>query len=140
MNQRHSDQQYASRNMLNNHSNGQLNLVGDRLLCSKDSRLLTASNAQLHTSASNTNLFNVSPTPNNNLLRATSQKQLASRTMSHNHISVQAPRSPRPAERRATLDSSNGEPRNKKKHSQQKQPVKDKKSSGLFGLFGKKSK
>ena len=129
MNTRH--EMYSSSYKISENQNVSMNLVGDRLLCSKESRLLSVSNAQLAGSRRNlsgsrrnlsgsNNSVNIKPQPSPRL----------SRTVSHNPTNPPPKRSPREVRRTPSLDA--------KKSKSYKQPLKEKKSSGLFGLFGKK--
>ena len=141
MNTRH--EMYSSTYKISENQNLSMNLVGDRLLCSKESRLLSVSNAQLagsrrnlagsrrnlsgsNSSVNKSSAHNNKPSPSPRL----------SRTVSHNPTNSQHHHQP-PS--RSPGNTRRSESYHKKK-STHKQPLKEKKSSGLFGLFGKKSK
>ena len=142
MNTRH--EMYSSTYKISENQNLSMNLVGDRLLCSKESRLLSVSNAQLagsrrnlagsrrNLSGSNSSVNKSSSAHNNK----PSPSPRLSRTVSHNPTNSQHHHQP-PS--RSPGNTRRSESYHKKK-STHKQPLKEKKSSGLFGLFGKKSK
>lgn len=131
-----------------------LNLVGDRLLCSKDSRM-SASNARLNSNYTSTNNLSSSAyqaqlcvsnadyqEPHRKISVARTPK-MAARTVSHNHLSgmvasqSQPRSSPRPSDRRASLHNTESPQVETKNNTKKKPPLKEKKSV-FSGLFGKK--